>query len=105
MTKNLGQCSVKISMGYSASGNPHCQKPAVVERDGKLFCTIHDPEYIKAKQVKWKAEFNKKYAKHRERDELLTARKRATQGLTLQELSQVTPELIRNALKANKKEK
>ncbi len=102
MIENKKQCSQRVSKGYSAYDNPHCQKPAVVERDGKWFCTIHDPEYIKAKQVQWLADFDKKYREQRERDELLTAKKLATQGLTLQELRLITPELIRKALKANK---
>ena len=29
-----------------------CSKPVVVERDGLPYCTIHDPEYIKAKRSK-----------------------------------------------------
>jgi len=34
-------------------GNFHlhpCTKPAKVKRDGKLYCTIHDPDHIKAKE-------------------------------------------------------
>lgn len=38
----------------------HCQRKAVVIRDGKPYCKIHDPEYIKAKrkerEAKWEAE-------------------------------------------------
>ena len=29
-----------------------CKKKGVVERDGNLYCTIHDPEYIQAKNKK-----------------------------------------------------
>jgi hypothetical protein len=100
MTKNLGQCSVKVYGDWLVT--PNCQKPATVERDGKLYCTIHDPEYIKAKQAKWHAKFDRGYAERREQDELLTAKKLATKGLTLQELRRVTPELIRKALAEQK---
>lgn len=45
-----------------------CQKNAVVERNGKWYCKIHDPEYIKQKQnasmqkwqEEWKAEEHKR---------------------------------------------
>lgn len=100
MTQDTRQCSVRISKGYSAYDNPLCHKPAVVERDGKWFCRIHDPEYIKAKQAKWQADFDKKFYAEQERAELRTARATATRGLTLTELRRVTPELIRKALKA-----
>lgn len=44
-----------------------CQKNAVVERNGKWYCKIHDPVYIKQKndasmqkwEEKWKAEEHK----------------------------------------------
>ena len=50
MTENKKQCSRHV---YEDRGRRYpCQKKAVVERDGKWFCTIHDPEYIKAKQAK-----------------------------------------------------
>jgi hypothetical protein len=32
--------------------HPHqCEKGAVVQRNGKWYCKIHDPEYIEKKQV------------------------------------------------------
>ena len=44
-----------------------CQKKAVIERDGKLYCRIHDPEYIKAKQEKKQAEWDKELAERNQR--------------------------------------
>ena len=38
-----------------------CQKEGVVERDGKWYCTVHDPEYKKAKQVAWQKKFDAEY--------------------------------------------
>lgn len=48
------QCSVKV---YDVGGwhSFPCEKPATVERDGVLYCTIHDPEYKKAKAAKREA--------------------------------------------------
>ena len=48
MTKpDLGHCS---DVGFRAGDNWHqhqCSRKAVVERDGKAYCKIHDPEYKK----------------------------------------------------------
>ena len=34
-----------------------CFKKAVVERNGKPYCTIHDPEYVKKKDVECEAKY------------------------------------------------
>lgn len=45
-----------------------CSKKAIVERGGKSYCKIHDPEYIKAKdkerQAKYRANNCKKCGFH-----------------------------------------
>ncbi len=81
--------------------NYQCTKKPVIERDGKLYCKIHDPEYIKEKQVKWRAMFDKEQAEREKHWVLVNARSQAIKGLTLEELKQVTPALIRKALEAN----
>ncbi len=72
-----------------------CTKPATVERDGKWYCKIHDPEYIKQKdnvrQVKWDKESQERNL----RWNWEAVRNSATNGLTLEELQHVTPEKIR----------
>ena len=60
MTKK--QCS-KMVNNSKYEVEPHlCANPAKVERDGKWYCRIHDPEYIKYKAANQKAtrdrEFN-----------------------------------------------
>ena len=54
------QCSKQIPNDSRGFHYHSCSKKAVVERDGKLYCRIHDPEYIRAKQekanVKWQKE-------------------------------------------------
>ena len=99
MTENKKQCSVRVHErgDWIGRGYP-CPKPAKVERDGKWFCTIKDPEYIKAKRAKERAEADKEGAERHERDALAFAGRKAVRGLTLQELWRVTPELIRKAL-------
>lgn len=59
-----GKCSQMVydSSGYGAF-HPHpCKRNAIVEIDGKLYCKIHDPEYIKRKDEiaykKYEAESN-----------------------------------------------
>ena len=34
-----------------------CSRQAVIEHDGKHYCKIHDPEYIKVKNEKANAKF------------------------------------------------
>lgn len=36
-----------------------CLKPAKVQRDGKWFCTIHDPERVKSRQAKREATWDR----------------------------------------------
>ena len=47
----MADCSVKVSPNTTwGSFHQHpCSKKAVVERDGKWYCKVHDPEYIKQK--------------------------------------------------------
>ena len=51
-----------------------CLKMAIVIRNGKAYCKIHDPEYIKAKDkernAKWDKERAERYAKW-DREELI----------------------------------
>ena len=42
------KCSERVSDAYSWHNHP-CTKPVKVERDGKPYCTIHDPEHKKAR--------------------------------------------------------
>lgn len=89
------RCSQRVfdrTFGYQ------CQKKAVIERDGKPYCKIHDPEYIKAKRDAQQAKFEAEWAEKEARWILEKARKDATKGLTLKELQQATPELIRGAI-------
>ncbi|KKN71835.1 hypothetical protein LCGC14_0416890 [marine sediment metagenome] len=48
-----GQCSTRVWI--SDWDKAQCSKKAVVKRDGKWYCKIHDPEYIKAKEDKRQA--------------------------------------------------
>lgn len=50
-------CSERVT-GYGQYGLFHlsyCRNIAVVEREGRLYCRVHDPEYIKVKEAKKKA--------------------------------------------------
>lgn len=76
-----------------------CNNKPVVTRDDKLYCRIHDPEYIKEKNTRQQAKWDKESAERHCCWELESARKQATEGLTLAELKKVTPDLIRRALK------
>ncbi len=55
------ECSVMVSPNdrWGAFHQSRCQKKAVVERDGKWYCKIHDPEYIKQKDTERKAKRDK----------------------------------------------
>lgn len=63
------RCSQRVlGEGRWAAFNTHqCSKKAVVERNGKKFCTIHDPERVKAvrdkNEAKWAEESRRRQAK------------------------------------------
>ncbi|MDP2729631.1 MAG: hypothetical protein Q8O55_04035 [Dehalococcoidales bacterium] len=76
------KCEHKI---WGKWGSPYqCRKNAVVQRDGKWHCKIHDPEYIRAKQEERQVNFDKERAESMARGDLDQARKDATKGLTLE---------------------
>jgi len=47
------QCSVRVapSEAWGAFNIHRCRNKAIVERNGKSYCKIHDPEYIKQKDI------------------------------------------------------
>jgi len=49
-------CSERVS-DYSGWHFYQCKRPVKVEREGKWYCTIHDPEYIKSRQEKHTAKY------------------------------------------------
>ena len=64
------QCQAMVS-GTGSWGAFHqhqCEKRFTIIRDGKRYCKIHDPEYIKAKSSantkKWEEEDARQRARH-----------------------------------------
>lgn len=47
--KEADKCSEKVWDSTSWHSYP-CSKKPIVEREGKMWCKIHDPEYKKAKE-------------------------------------------------------
>src|SRR5262249_22329626 len=56
------QCSAKVPSGRTYYA---CMNRAKVERGGKWYCAIHDPERVKTKQAKWEADFQKRWDQQR----------------------------------------
>jgi len=83
---------------YDREVHPHqCQKKPVVWRDGKNYCRIHDLKYIRGKQVAAKEQQDKEMVANHARWDRSNARNAATEGLTLEELRRVTPDMVRAA--------
>lgn len=80
-------------------GSWQCRKKPVVTRDSNLYCRVHDPEYIKEKAARLREKWGKESARRHQQWNLDRARGKATEGLTLTELEQVTPDLIRSVLR------
>ena len=76
----------------------HCSRKAVVTRDGKSYCKMHDPEYLRARRAEKQVEWDKQWEVEGARVSLGRAQQRAVAGLTLFELEQVTPDLIRERI-------
>ena len=99
--EELAKCRTRCSATiFGDRGfNYPCQKKPVVTRDGKPYCRIHAPEYIKAKQEKRDAKWAAESKAQQEQWAWEVACNKAVAGLTLEELQKVTPELIRKALR------
>ncbi len=97
---NPNGCQTRVYGNRDVFGH-QCNNKVVVTRDGKFYCRIHDPEYIKQKDATRRAKWGKEDAERNTMWDLKRARNDATKGLTLEELKRVTPDLIRKALSAN----
>jgi len=51
----IQQCSEQV--WYDAWHKKQCEKKAIVQRDGKWYCKVHDPEYIKQKDTERQAKY------------------------------------------------
>ena len=56
------QCSEDVWDSTSWQ-NYKCTKKSIVEKEGKLYCKIHDPEYKKEKERKQREKYNKECCK------------------------------------------
>lgn len=81
MSREKTPCCKSLMDGYHLV---RCRKPATVEREGRHYCTIHDPvrvaEKDEARSAKWEAkmvEQRKAWALHAAAPELLEALKRS----------------------------
>ncbi len=72
-----------------------CNRKITCTRDGKNYCTIHDPQYIKEKHRKQEEERGRERAIKQKQNALFAARLAATSGLTMEELQSVTPAMIK----------
>jgi len=91
MTTENPQCTKKV---FKDGYHHPCTNPVTIRRDGKSYCRIHDPEYIKERNRKREKRWD---AERKESDkgyELEAARNKATAGLTLEQLRAVTPQKI-----------
>ena len=93
-----GQCSQRVSDSTGLYYH-QCHKKAVVEREGRLYCKVHNPEYIKEKRRKEQEKYNKEQDERQEEYARHDALEKATEGLTTEELERLTPDLCRAAPK------
>ncbi len=60
------QCSERVSDGGFWPKYRNCKRKAVVERENKWYCKIHDPKYIAAKRNEQREQWEREWAKQRE---------------------------------------
>ena len=60
------RCNETIYAGMWAR-EVQCQRTAKVERDGRSYCTQHDPVRVKEKAEQKTKQWNEKYAQEKER--------------------------------------
>ena len=58
-------CSAKAYDGSGFGRFYPCKKKATIEREGKSYCKIHDPEYIKQKEEARTVKYNEAWRKRR----------------------------------------
>ncbi|MFA4974910.1 MAG: hypothetical protein WC683_20090 [bacterium] len=85
------KCSERIFRDYT---HYPCQHPAVVERDGKWYCKIHDPEYVKAKREEWAAKLQAQFAADKERYRRQIAETAACAGIPTEVLDDFVKEYL-----------
>ncbi len=74
------QCSARVS--HDDWGHTHqCERRAVVEQDGKAYCKVHDPEYIKTKDAERTAKWDKEWAEKGAYQELQNTAVRACKSI------------------------
>ena len=80
------RCSARVypTDRWGAFHPYQCNKKSVVVRDGKLYCKVHDPEYIKAKQ-------DKLYQEHIQHSDK-KAKERTLANLAVSACQQVNPD-------------
>src|SRR5262249_44794443 len=66
-------CSQIVSRGRYST---RCMNRAKVERNGRLYCSTHDPEAVKAKNVAWNQAFNQRMEQDRAQERAALARAR-----------------------------
>lgn len=96
MTDQKRQCSERVYRERDFTSP--CKVPASVERNGKMYCKRHDPEVVKTKENKRRAKWEEEWLANKRRQDLQSARDKAVAGLTLEELQQITPNMIRSLL-------
>lgn len=74
-------CSEKIWNGWGRN-HYRCENKAKVERDGKPYCGVHDPEKRKKKDAERKAEWDRQSAIENRKWAIL----KACEGLTVEEV-------------------
>ena len=64
-TEERCQARVSGTGSWGAFHQHQCEKRAVVTREGKRYCKIHDPEYIKQKDDTSRKQYEQALAKRR----------------------------------------
>ncbi len=59
-------CSAKVWEDSRWPSSHQCSRKAVVEREGKRYCKVHDPEYIAAKRKEHTERWERDWVKQRE---------------------------------------
>ena len=95
-TDKQAQCSERVHDADTSWPRYHpCSRKGKVERDGKQYCTQHDPERVKARRAEqdaqWKAKYDARDKIYRRR----AAEKHACEGISTKALEHgVVAELL-----------
>jgi len=86
----MNQCQEKVTPKerWGAFHQYQCHRTATIQRDGKWYCKQHDPETVKAREVKGSLERQSQFNREMQAAAYHNACFKAFSGITLEQIQE-----------------